>query len=104
MKIKIFLIPQQSKTYSQVFTTIREVEWEPEKKNQDKMQLKSANRPSHLMEGEDSDRPLNTPLAKQSLQPHPQHMICGYCLEPGTYNATAEKFMNYVLCTSLEII
>jgi len=52
MKIKIFLIPQQSKTYSQVFTTIREVEWEPEKKNQDKMQMKSAKRLSQLMEGE----------------------------------------------------
>jgi len=49
------------------------------------------------MEGEDSDRPLDTSLDKQSLQPYPQHVICGYCLKLGTYNATAEKFMNHVV-------
>ena len=43
--------------------------------------MKLANRPSQLMEGEDSDRPLDTPQAKQLPQPHPQHMICGYCLK-----------------------
>ena len=67
MKIKMFLIPQQLKIYSQVFTIAREVEQELEKKNLDKMQMKSAKRPSQLMEGEDSDRPLNTPLAKKLL-------------------------------------
>jgi len=35
------------------------------------------------MEGEDSDRPLDTLLDKQSLQSHPQHIIYGYCLKPG---------------------
>ena len=66
--------------------------------------MKSANAPSQLMKGENSDRPLDTPLAKQSLKPHPQHMLCGFCLKPGTYNAIAEKFMNYVLCTGPGII
>jgi len=61
--------------YSQVFTTVRVVERELDEKNQDKMQMKSAKRPSQLMEGEGSDRPLNTPVAKPSLQPRPQHMI-----------------------------
>ena len=70
------------------------------------MQMKLAKRPSQLMEVEDSDRlmevedsdrPLNAPLAKPSLQPYPQHMTCGYCLKPGTYNATAKKVMNYVI-------
>jgi len=42
------------------------------------------------MEGEDSDRPLDTLLAKQPLQPRPQHMICGDCMKLGTYNATTE--------------
>jgi len=85
MKIKVFLIPQQPKMYSQVFTITREVEWEQEKKDQDKMQMKLAKRPSQLMEDEDSDRPLDTPLVKQPLQPRPQHMICGYCPKSGTY-------------------
>jgi len=37
IKIKIFLVPQQPKTYSQVFTIAREVEREREMKNQDKV-------------------------------------------------------------------
>jgi len=49
------------------------------------------------MEVEDSDRPLNTPLVKPSLQPRPQYMTGGYYLKPGTYNATARKVMNYVI-------
>jgi len=44
--------------------------------------MKSAKRPSQLMEDEDSDRPLDIPLAKQSFQPCPQQMICGYFLKP----------------------
>ena len=60
-------------------------------------------RPSQLMEDEDSDRPLNTPLAKPSLQPRPQHMICGYCLKPSTYSATTGKIM-IMLFMSPEII
>jgi len=43
--------------------------------------MKSAKRPSQLIEGEGSDRPLDTPLAKQPLQSHPQYMLCGYCLK-----------------------
>jgi len=61
------------------------------------MQMKLAKRPSHLMEVEDSDRPLDAPLAKPSLQPCPQHKTCEYCLKSGTYNATARKVMNYVV-------
>jgi len=57
-------------------------------------------RPSQLMEGEDLDRPLDTPLAKPSLQPRPQHVICGYCLKPSIYSAITEKFMNYVVYES----
>ena len=49
IKIHMFLIPQQLKTYSQVLTIAREVEWGLEKKNQDKMQKKSMKRPSQLM-------------------------------------------------------
>ena len=97
----MFLIPKQSKKYSQVFFAIRSgSRTVPEKKDQDKMQMKLAKRPSQLMEVEDSDRPLNTPLAKPSLQPCPQHMTCGYCLKPGTYNTTSKKVMNYVICGS----
>ena len=51
-----------------------------EEKNPDKMK-KSAKRPSQLMEGKDSDRPLGTPLVKQSLQPCPQYMIYEYYLK-----------------------
>jgi len=43
--------------------------------------MKSAKRLAQLMESEDSDKPLNTLLAKQFLQPRPQHMICGYSLK-----------------------
>ena len=53
--------------YSQIFTIAREVERELEKKNQDKMQMKSAKRPSQMMEGEDLDRTLDTLLSKQPL-------------------------------------
>jgi len=70
---------------------------DPEKKDQDEMQMKLVKRPSQLMEVEDSNRPLDTPLAKPSLQPCPQHMTCGYCLKPSTYNTTARKVMNYVV-------
>jgi len=62
--------------------------------------MKTAKRPSQWMEGEDLDRPLGTLLAKQSLQTSPQHMIYGYCLKLSTYNATAKKFMNYVVYES----
>ena len=58
--------------------------------------MKLANRHSHLMEGEDSDRPLDTPLAKQPLQPRPRHMICGYCMKPGHLQRNRKK--NYELC------
>ena len=68
------------------------------------MQMKSAKRPSQLIECEDSDRSLGTPLAKQPFQPRPQDMICEYCLKSGTYNVTARKLMNYVLCAGPKII
>ena len=42
---------------------------DPEKKDQNEMQIKLAKRPSQLMGVEDSDRPLDAPLAKPSLQP-----------------------------------
>ena len=42
MKIQMFLIPQQLKTYSQVLTIAQEVERGLEKKNQDKMQKRLA--------------------------------------------------------------
>jgi len=58
--------------------------------------MKSAKRPSQLMKGEDSDRPLDTPLAKQSLQPHPQHITCGYCLKLGHLQRNRRKA--YELC------
>jgi len=96
MKIKMFLIPQQPKTYSQIFTIAREVEQELEKKNQDKMQMKLVKRPSQFTEGEDSDMPLDTPLVKQPLQPRPQHMICEYCLNLGHLQRNRQKA--YELC------
>ena len=64
MKIKMFLIPQQPKIYSQVFTITREIELKLEKKNLDKMQMNLAKRPSQLTEGEDSDRVLDTEITK----------------------------------------
>ena len=53
--------------------------------------MKSVKRPSQLMEGEDSDRPQDTPLAKQSLQNRPQHMIYGYGLKPGYLQHSYQK-------------
>ena len=47
------------------------------------MHKKLAKGPSQLIEGENSDRLLNAPLAKQPLRPLPQQMICGSCLKPG---------------------
>jgi len=73
---------------------------DPEKKDQDEMQMRLAKRPSQLMEVEDSNRPLDAPLPKPSFQPRPQYMTCGYCLKLGTYNTTARKVMNYVICGS----
>ena len=64
IKIKMFLIPQQPKTYSQIFTLARKVEWELEKKNQDKMQMKSAKRPSQFTGCEESDRPPRYPTSQ----------------------------------------
>jgi len=56
------------------------------------------------MEGEDSDQPLDTPLAKQPLQPRPLYMICECCQELKTYNETTKKLMNYILCSGPKII
>jgi len=71
----MLLIPQQPKTYSQIFHhRLRD-----RTKNGEEKLDEVANKFSQLMEGEDSDKPLDTPLAKQSLQPHPKYMICGYC-------------------------
>ena len=95
----MFLIPKQPKNYSQVpyFCHRYGIRTDPEKKDQDEMQVKLTKRPSQLMGVEDSDRALDAPLAKPSLQPCPQHMTCGYCLKPGTYNTTTRKIMNYVV-------
>jgi len=41
-------------------------------------------------------RLINIPQAKQSLQPRPQHMICGYCLKPGHLQCNCQKA--YELC------
>ena len=90
--------------YSQIFTITPEVERELEKKNQDKMQMESAGKPSQLMEGEGSDKPLDTPLAKQPLQPRTLHMICEYCLKPGHLQSNCGKLMNYVFCAGPDII
>ena len=89
----MFLIPKNPKKYSQVFFHRSGSKTDLEKNDQDEMQMKLAKRSSQLMEVEDSDRPLDAPLAKPSLQPCPQHMTCGYCLKPGTYNTTARKIM-----------
>ena len=91
------LIFKQPKKYSQVFCHHLGSRMDPEKEDQDEMQMKLAKRPSQLMEVGDSDRLLDAPLAKPSLQPYPQHMTCGYCLKPDTYNTTARKIMNYVV-------
>ena len=53
--------------------------------------MKLGKRHSELMEGEDSDRPLDAPLAKQSLKPHPQYMICGYYLKPEHLKCNCQK-------------
>jgi len=58
--------------------------------------MKSVKRPFQLMEDEDSDKPLETPLAKQSLQRYPQHMIRGCCLKPGHLQRNCQKV--YELC------
>ena len=95
----MLLISKQPKNHSQVpyFCHRSGNRTDPEKKDQNEMQMKLAKRPSQLMGVKDSDRPLDAPLAKPSLQPRPQHKTCGYCLKLGTYNATARKVMNYVV-------
>ena len=92
----MLLMLQQPKTYSQIFTIAREVEREPQKKNQDKIQMKSVKRPSKLMEDENSDRPMDTPLAKQPLHARPQNIICRYCLKPRHLQHSHRK--TYELC------
>ena len=71
MRIKRFLIFKQPKNYSQVpyFCHRSGNRTDPEKKDQNEMQMKLAKRPSQLVGVEDSDRPLDAPLAKPSLQP-----------------------------------
>jgi len=49
------------------------------------MLRKSVKRPFQLKGGIDSVRPMDTPLAKQLLQPLPQQMRCGYCMKLGHY-------------------
>ena len=85
IKIQMFLIPQQLKTYSQALIIAREVERGLGKKRQNEMQRKSVKRPFQLKGGEDSVGPLDPPLAEQLLQPLPQQMRCGYCLKLGHY-------------------
>ena len=58
--------------------------------------MKSAKRPSQLMEGEDSDMPVDASLANQPLQPRPQHLVCGYCLKPGNLQDSHRE--TYELC------
>ena len=84
MKIQMFLIPKQLKTYSQVLTIAREVEWGLEK-NYDKMQKRLTKRPSQLMDGEDSVRLINVPLTKRSFQPSLPQSVCNFCHKPGYY-------------------
>ena len=84
-------ISKQPKNYSQVSCHRSGSRTDLEKKDQDEMQMKLVKRPSQLMKVEDLDRSLDAPLARPSLQPCPQHMTCGYCLKPGTYNITARK-------------
>ena len=55
----MFLIPKQHKKYSQVFCHHPGSRTDPEKKDQDEMQMKLAKIPSRLMEVEDSNRPLD---------------------------------------------
>jgi len=55
----MFLISKQPKEYSQVFCHRSGSRTDPEKKDQDEMQMKLVKRPSQLMEVEDSDRPLD---------------------------------------------
>ena len=84
MKIQMFLIPKQLKTYSQVLTIAREVEWGLEK-NYDKMQKRLTKRPSQLMDGEDSVRLINVPLTKRSFQLSLPQSVCNFCHKPGQY-------------------
>ena len=83
--------------FSSFFCHRSESRTDLEKKDQDEMQMKLTKRPSQLMEVDGSNRPLDAPLAKSSLQPCPQHMTCEYCLKPGTYNTTTRKIMSYVI-------
>jgi len=97
---RCFLFPSSPRTILKFFCHRSESRTDLEKKDQDEMQMKLAKRRSQLMEVEDLDRPLDAALAKPSLQTCPQHMTCGYCLKPGTYNTTARKVMNYVVYVS----
>ena len=72
IKIEMFLIPQQLKTYSQVLTIAREVERGLEKKRQGKIQKKLVKRPFWLMDGENPARPIGASLAICPFQPFPQ--------------------------------
>jgi len=71
MDIRMLLIPQQLKTYSQVLTIARDVERGLEKKNQNQIQNKPMKRPFQqmdrdylVMEREGSVRPSDDSLAK----------------------------------------
>ena len=97
MRIKMSLIPKQPKEYSQVLLS-SSGKWNGPREGRLGWVADEVGEETLLIDGsKGSDRPLDARLAKPSLQPCPQHMTGGYCLEPGIYNTTTRKIMNYVV-------
>ena len=85
MKIQMYLMPQQLKTYAEVLTIAREVERGLEKKRLTQMRNQAKKRPFELMDEEDADRAAHGPMMKRPFQPPLSQIVCNYCHRPGHY-------------------
>ena len=100
MDIQILLIPQQLKTYSQVFIIAREVEQGLEKKNHSQMKNQALKRPFQQMDRGGPVRATRALMTKRPFQPAPLQVIrpsqgCNYCQKPGHTQENSRREMGY---------
>jgi len=90
MDIKVQLIPQQLKTYSQVVTIAQEMERRQEKKNLNPMRNQAMKRPVQQMGRGGLVGAIKAQMARRPFRPaHPQItqplLVCNYFQKPGHF-------------------